>query len=155
MLNRLGSFPLAGVGGLLMLLGVACGPQAPTQVTDPSTVQSPPRSEPLAITSTLRARPESTAPVQEGSEPAPPVRIAATEKPRSDVEFLMTAALDALSDQDGPPAVPRSFFEPPWASELRRVALQMSTSGNTVYIPLIIDFMRIQFSQEARVEYAS
>ncbi|MCI0866361.1 MAG: DUF3179 domain-containing protein [Chloroflexi bacterium] len=161
MLNGIAFFTSAGVLGPLLLAGVACASQAtlPAPVGEPSTVQSaaqtPVESQPLAATPTSLAVPEATTQVQDASKPTPPPRIAATAKSKADVEFFMSAALDALLDTDGPPDDPRSFFEPPWASELRQVALQMSRSGNTAYIPLIIDFMRLQFSQQGRAEQGS
>ena len=142
MLSAIGSFMMAAVMGLLILTGAACGSQATPPVADPSAVQSQEDPEPLAATPARPAEPESNAPLQEGSGPTPPARIATTGKTQADVEFLMTAALDALSDQD-------------WSSELLQVALRMSSSGNTVYIPLIIDFMRIQFSQESRAAHGA
>ena len=153
MLEGIAFYSRAGGLGLLMLVGMACASQATPPVAAPSTVQSPAKSQPLAATTTTPAEPEAANPVQDGSEPAPLPKIAPTEKAKAGVDFLMTAALDALSDQDGPPDDPRSLFEPPWSSELRQVALQMSRSGNKAYIPLIIDFMRIQFSREDRAVY--
>ena len=142
MLNGIGSFTLAGVLGLLMQTGVACASQATPPVAEPSPVQSLVNSERLAATPTRPTKPESTAPVQEDSEPTTHVSAAATDKAIADVEFFMTEALDALSD-------------PPWSSELLQVALQMSRSGNTAYIPLIIGFLRLQFSQQGRAEQGS
>ena len=157
MLNAIAFFTRAGVLGPFLLAGVACASQAtpPAPVGEPSTVQSPANPQPLVATPARPAEPEATTLAQDGSEPTPLPRIAATAKAEADVEFFMTAALDALLDTDGPPDDPRSFFEPPWASELRQVALQMSKSGNTAYIPLIIDFMRIEFSREGRTEQGS
>ena len=161
MLNGIAFFTRAGVLGPLLLAGVACASQAtlPAPVGEPSTVQSPAqspaKSQPLVATQIRPAEPEATAPAQVETEPTPLPPIAATAKAEADVEFFMTAALDTLLDTDAPPDDPRSFFEPPWASELRQVALQMSRSENTEYIPLIIDFMRIHFSQAGRVAHGS
>jgi len=149
MFNSMAFLAWAGVLVPLMLAGVACASQATPAVAEPSTVQRSANPQPLAATPTRPAEPDATSPVQESSEPTPPPIIAATAEAKSDVAHFMTAALDALFDQDGPPG------QPPWASELRQVATQMSSSGNTAYIPLIIDFMRIQFSRQGRAEYGS
>ena len=154
MLDGIAFFIRGGVLGPLMLVAVACAsqPAATAPVAEPATAtatQSPAKSQPLAAMPARPADSEATTSVQEGSEPTPLPHTAATDKAKSDVEFFMTAALDALSDDEGPPG------EQPWASELRQVALQMSRSGTTAYIPLIIDFMRIQFSREGRAEHGS
>lgn len=140
--NLVNLFTRVGVLGLVILAVVACSSQATPPMPGPSPVQSPTISKPVADSPTSSTKPESTAPAQTGSEPTPLISVLATEKPKADAEFLMTAALDGLVKQS-------------WASELRQVALRMSRSGNTVYIPLIIDFMRIQFSQGGRTEYGS
>lgn len=157
LLSAIALFTRAGVLGPLFLAGVACSSQAtlPVPVTERPIVQTPAKSQLLAATPTRPSLPEANALLQDGSDPTPPPYVAATAKAKADVAFLMSAALDALLDEDGPPDDPRSFNEPPWASELRQVALQMSKSGNTAYIPMILDFMRIQFSREGRADHGS
>ncbi len=140
--NKRMTFFWIGILALFMPTVVACSSQSPAPISGPSTVRGPTIQDPVADTPTSSAEPESTTTAQTGSEPTPLISVAATEKPNVDVEFLMTAALDGLVNQA-------------WASELRQVALRMSRSGNTAYIPLIIDFMRIQFSQGGRTEYGS
>ena len=153
--NRMSFLTGIGILTLLMPTVMACSSQATPPLSGPSAVQSLAMSEPVADTPDRSAESASTAPVQTVSEPTPLISVDATARPKADVEFLMTAALNALVDQDGPPDDPRSIFRPTWASELRQAALQMSRSGNTAYIPLIIDFMRIQFSKGGRTEYGS
>ena len=80
MLNGIAFFARAGFLGPLLLAGVACASQAtlPLPVAEPSTVQSPAKSQPLVATPTRPAGPEATTLVQDGPEPTPLPSAAAT-----------------------------------------------------------------------------